>query len=261
MSSGSRRSRAPAPPPGEASESRPDEAHAAEAHATRARRRDRPTAPPEVWSPLQTWLSARPGRGVTASALALLVASGRTPRLRDLQRLVRRRRLRLHRPRTEHAPCGAASYLFEIWNGHVMPGAFVWVHLLASRWPLNYVPVGLSDLALQAATGWLVFLVLRALFGPRPADPRAPGLLPLHGHHPAGVAVVGGCPQPAPGPARRRRRRSGSRSPTSAAGGCAWRWPAPAASSCRTPLLREGPPPPTIDLRAHPLLLHRRARP
>lgn len=128
-----------------------------------------PAGPTEeqLWTPVQSWLTARPGRGVTAAAVALLA----------LQALVRgyvtfsgwfvvddfaftARALR--------SPLWSAEYLFTPWNGHVMPGAFAWVHVLATTWPMDYLPVGLTDLLLQGVTGWLVFLVLRRLFGARP---------------------------------------------------------------------------------------------
>ena len=130
------------------------------------RRRQR-AAPDEMWSPLQSWLAGGPGRGVTVGALALILA----------QLLVRGYVTftgwfvvddYAFTARALRHPLLSTEYLLEPWNGHVMPGAFAWVHVLANLSPLNYVPVGLSDLALQALTGWVVFLVLRALFGARP---------------------------------------------------------------------------------------------
>jgi len=61
------------------------------------------------------------------------------------------------------------EYLFEGWNGHLMPGAFVLVSFLTDLAPWNYVPVALVDLAGQALLGALVLRLLSNLFGRRPA--------------------------------------------------------------------------------------------
>lgn len=54
------------------------------------------------------------------------------------------------------------------WNGHVMPGGWLVVWLFTTLAPLEYWPVVLSSLLLQVAIGWMLFLVLRRLFGSRP---------------------------------------------------------------------------------------------
>jgi hypothetical protein len=61
------------------------------------------------------------------------------------------------------------EYLFEGWNGHLMPGAFVLVNILTDLAPWDYVPVALVDLAGQALLGVLVLRLLSGLFGKRPA--------------------------------------------------------------------------------------------
>jgi hypothetical protein len=126
-----------------------------------------PGADNGLWTPVQSWLAARQGRGVTAAALVLL----------GLQALLRGYVTFsgwfavddfAFTTRALENPLWSTDYLLTPWNGHVMPGAFAWVHVLANRWPLDYVPVGVTDLALQALTGWVVFLALRRLFGSRP---------------------------------------------------------------------------------------------
>lgn len=54
------------------------------------------------------------------------------------------------------------------WNGHVMPGGWLVVWLFTTLAPLQYWPVVLSSVLLQVAIGWMLFLVLRRLFGSRP---------------------------------------------------------------------------------------------
>lgn len=113
------------------------------------------------------WLAARPGRAVTAAALVLIAFQALLRGYVTFSGWFVVDDFALS-ARALDRPLVSAEYLLEPWNGHVMPGAFAWVHLLANTWPLDYVPVGLTDLAIQALTGWLVFLVLRSMFGPRP---------------------------------------------------------------------------------------------
>lgn len=68
----------------------------------------------------------------------------------------------------------AASYdrpglelLLTPWNGHLMPGGWLVVWVFTTLAPLQYWPIVVSALLLQAAIGWMLFLVLRRLFGSR----------------------------------------------------------------------------------------------
>lgn len=131
----------------------------------------RPTPPDsaeELWVPLRSWTSARPGRPVLLAALALIL----------LQAIIRGYVLFggyflyddfAFIGRAQSQPLWSSEYLFTSWNGHVMPGAFAYVHLLTGLWPVDYVPVVLGSLVLQAVLAVLVYAILSALFGRRPA--------------------------------------------------------------------------------------------
>lgn len=123
--------------------------------------------PDELWVPFRSWLEADPSRRVLLGAVALLavqalvrgyVALGGWFLYDDL--------VFIGRASTMH--WWSPSYLFESYNGHVMPGAFVWVAFLNHVGPLNYTVVALASLAMQAVVGYLVYRVLVTLFGRRP---------------------------------------------------------------------------------------------
>lgn len=63
----------------------------------------------------------------------------------------------------------SASYLFTDYNGHLMPGSMIWVWLSTALAPLDFAPVAATALVLQLLVDVLLFLVLRRLFGVRPA--------------------------------------------------------------------------------------------
>lgn len=122
----------------------------------------------ELYVPFKGWLDARPGRYVIVGAIGLIV----------LQALVRGYVKfggwfiaddMSFIGRAEHMPFLSREYLLSGWNGHLMPGSFALVRLLNELWPVNYVPVALVDIGLQAATGVLAFTLLVSLFGRRPA--------------------------------------------------------------------------------------------
>lgn len=121
----------------------------------------------ELWTPLRSWVAHDPSRYVFLAAMSLLlvqalvrgfVVLGGWYLYDDYAFMQRAATMDLWSP----------DYLLHSWNGHVMPGAFVWVHLLTSIWPLNYTVVGLTDLAAQALVGYLVYRILVELFGRRP---------------------------------------------------------------------------------------------
>lgn len=122
----------------------------------------------QVYVPFKGWLDAEPGRHVLAAA-ALLIA---------LQALIRGY-VKLGGwfvaddmsfiGRAEHLPFLSREYLLEGWNGHFMPGSFALVRALNALWPVNYVPVAVVDLLLQATAAVLAYRLLVALFGRRPA--------------------------------------------------------------------------------------------
>ena len=63
----------------------------------------------------------------------------------------------------------SADFLLEGWHGHLMPGAFVMVNLLAGLAPWDYTPVAVIDIIGQGLLGLLVLRLLTNLFGRRPA--------------------------------------------------------------------------------------------
>jgi hypothetical protein len=121
-----------------------------------------------LYTPFRGWFEAKPGRPVLAAAVALIL----------LQALVRGY-VKFGSwfigddlafiGRAERLPFWSPEYLLAGWNGHFMPGAFAYVRLLTALWPLNYVPVGVGDLLLQALAGLLMYALLTSLFGARPA--------------------------------------------------------------------------------------------
>lgn len=121
-----------------------------------------------VYVPFRAWLEARPGRYVVVGAVALIL----------LQALVRGYVKfggwfvaddMSFIGRAEHMPFLSREYLLAGWNGHLMPGSFTLVRVLNHLWPVNYTPVALVDLAMQAVAGLLAFRLLVSLFGRRPA--------------------------------------------------------------------------------------------
>lgn len=121
-----------------------------------------------LWIPLRSWIQCDPSRRVLVWALGLLLVQavfrgfvmfGGWFLYDDLSFI----------ERASTMPLWSTDYLFESWNGHVMPGAFVWVHLLTSLWPMQYAPVVISGLLLQAIAGIAMYLLLVELFGRRPA--------------------------------------------------------------------------------------------
>ena len=122
----------------------------------------------QVYVPFKAWVDAVPGRSILVAAtvlmaLQLLVRSyvkfGNWFIADDLAFI----------GRAQTMPFWSSQYLFAGWNGHFMPGAFVEVRVLNALWPMNYLPVGLVDLGLQLLVDVLVYRLLVALFGRRPA--------------------------------------------------------------------------------------------
>jgi hypothetical protein len=127
----------------------------------------------QLYVPFRSWLDARPGRYVHAGAVGLIllqavvrgwVKFGGWFVADDMSFI----------GRAEHMPFWSQEYLLAAWNGHFMPGAFALVRVLEDLWPVNYVPVALVDITLQAVAGLLAYRLLVSLFGARPAV-----LLPL----------------------------------------------------------------------------------
>lgn len=63
----------------------------------------------------------------------------------------------------------SADYLLEPYNAHLMPGAMVWVWLTTRAAPLAFGPAIAVSLVLQLAIDLAMWLLLRRLFGARPA--------------------------------------------------------------------------------------------
>ena len=122
----------------------------------------------ELWMPLRSWLDRDPSRSVLLGAIALLVVQALVRGYVALGGWFLYDDL-IFIQRATSSPLWSTDYLFTAYNGHVMPGAFVWVHLLNSLAPLNYTVVALTDLALQTVVGVLVYRTLTTLFGRRPA--------------------------------------------------------------------------------------------
>lgn len=123
---------------------------------------------PALYVPFRPWLASRPGRPLTAIAVALILIQGLVRGYLkfggwfvgdDLSFIAR----------AERMPFLSRTYLLSGWNGHFMPGAFVLVRLLNATAYFDYTPVAIVDIALQAGLGYLVFVLLRELFGPRRA--------------------------------------------------------------------------------------------
>ena len=71
--------------------------------------------------------------------------------------------------RAGSSPLWDSSFLFQDYNGHLMPGSLGWVWLSTELAPLDFIPVATACLVLQALIDLAMFLVLRRLFGMRPA--------------------------------------------------------------------------------------------
>lgn len=66
-------------------------------------------------------------------------------------------------------PLFSEEYLLYLHNGHLMPGGFLVTGLLERLSPLDYWPVLITLLGLQAFATWLTYRLLRSLLGARPA--------------------------------------------------------------------------------------------
>jgi len=122
----------------------------------------------EVWSPIRSWVSRVPGRAVLVAAIGLLCLQAATRAYAftsgwflfdDLTFIMR----------SATMDTWSADYLFTGYNGHFMPGSFLWVSLTNALWPTSYLSVVISTLVMQALLGALVYKILVALFGRRPA--------------------------------------------------------------------------------------------
>lgn len=121
-----------------------------------------------LYLPFKTWLDAKPGRYVLVTAAALIAVQA-----------VVRGYIKLggwymyddfsFMGRAASLPLWSSEYLLKGWNGHLMPGAFVLVRVLTDLAPVDYRLVAATDLALQAVAGILVYKLLAAMFGRRPA--------------------------------------------------------------------------------------------
>ncbi|HEY0447799.1 hypothetical protein [Actinophytocola sp.] len=69
--------------------------------------------------------------------------------------------------RAAHAPALDPAFLFQDYNGHVQPGAFLLTWLVTAIAPLNHTAAVIPLLVMQAATLWLFWQVLTRLFGRR----------------------------------------------------------------------------------------------
>jgi hypothetical protein len=71
--------------------------------------------------------------------------------------------------RAAEQPLLSTDFLFEPYNAHLMPGAMVWVWLTTRVAPLDFAPVVAVSLVLQLAVDLAFYVLLRRLFGARPA--------------------------------------------------------------------------------------------
>jgi hypothetical protein len=69
--------------------------------------------------------------------------------------------------RSAALPLWSEELLLTPYNGHLMPGAMIWVWVSTQLAPLAFTPVFLTCIALQLVIDWLFYLVLRKLFGTR----------------------------------------------------------------------------------------------
>jgi hypothetical protein len=129
--------------------------------------RDAGEAAEQLYTPWAAWIRAKPGRGVTVTAAVLIVAqalirgwfSFRGWFVGDDYAFM---------ARSATMPLFSWDYLMQSYGGHLMPGAFLYVGLL-HRWaPMDYTPVVLGSIVMQALTAALLYRLLRNLFGSRP---------------------------------------------------------------------------------------------
>lgn len=122
----------------------------------------------QLYTPLGAWIRAKRGRGVAVTAALLIVAqalirgwfSFRGWFTGDDYAFI---------ARAATMPLFSWDYLMQSYGGHLMPGAFLLVGLL-HRWAsMNYTPVVLGSILVQALTAVLLYRLLRNLFGPRRA--------------------------------------------------------------------------------------------
>jgi hypothetical protein len=142
-----------------------DDAHSGVGLATA---RDAGDPPEQLYTPWATWIRAKRGRGVAVAAAVLIAA----------QALIRGWfSFRGWFVGDDYAFMARAAtmrpfswdYLMQSYGGHVMPGAFLYVWLLQHWAPMNYTPVVLGSIVMQALTAALLYRLLRNLFGTRPA--------------------------------------------------------------------------------------------
>ena len=121
-----------------------------------------------LYLPFKTWLNAKPGRYVLVAAVTLLAVQaavrgyikfGGWFMYDDFSFMGRAATL----------PLWSSEYLLKGWNGHFMPGGFLLARVLTDLAPVDYRLVAVTDLALQAVAGLLVYKLLAAMFGRRPA--------------------------------------------------------------------------------------------
>ena len=132
--------------------------------------REPATAEPELEVPTE---APAPGRGILWAVLALLVLQALVRAWIGLRGYLLADDYVFEYRAATHSLLDS-HYLFDGYNGHLMPAAFVLTWLTTKLAPLDVWPTVAMDLALQAITGWVLFLLLRELFGSRKAI-----LLPL----------------------------------------------------------------------------------
>ena len=126
-------------------------------------------SPPDLRGiPLRAWLAAHPERAVTWAAVVLLAVQAAVRAVVALSGDFYYDDL-VFQGRAALAPFPGPEHLFETYTSQVMPGAFLLVWLVERAAPLQHDVVMVLDLALQAAAGWALFLLLRRMFGATPA--------------------------------------------------------------------------------------------
>ncbi|HEV7146675.1 MAG TPA: hypothetical protein VGN48_06705, partial [Pedococcus sp.] len=121
-----------------------------------------------LYFPFRDWMTAKPERLIGAIAAGLILVqilvrlylkAGTWYYIDDYAFIAR----------ADTLPLWSADYLLKGWNGHLMPGSFLWVAFLNHFWHMSYGAVIVTDTLGQIAVDVLFYRLLVSLFGSRPA--------------------------------------------------------------------------------------------
>jgi hypothetical protein len=136
---------------------------------TRARPSEAPETTPEIAPEIAVPTArSQAGRGVLWAGLALIAVQAALRAWVGLRGFLALDDYAFEY-RAVTMPLSSPHYLFDAWNGHLMPGSFVLVWLSTKLAPLAVWPGVAVDLVLEAATGVVLLMLLVELFGRRKA--------------------------------------------------------------------------------------------